>query len=93
MIEEMASIKRETLHGLKEELKAKQGQCVVGFNLCKKVEEELHETKVRLKTELDKYFSELHETLEARKKELSESLTEKIDRKVTTLTTQTRLAS
>lgn len=93
MIEEMASIKRETLCGLKEELKTKQGQCVVGFNLCKKAEEELLETEARLKEELDKHFSELHETLEARKKELSGSLTEKIERKVVTLTTQTRLAS
>ena len=92
MIEEMASIKRETLDGLKEELKAKQEQCVVGFNLCKKVEEDLHRTVVNLKTELDAHFSILHTTLEARRNELLADLTEQVERKVKTVTSQARLA-
>lgn len=92
MIEEMASVKREALHNLKEELKVKQGQYVVGFNLCKKVEEELHETAVKLKTELDEHFSMLHSKLEARKNELLADMTEQIERKVTILTAQARLA-
>lgn len=91
MIEEMAAIKRETLHNLKKELKDKQEQCVVGFNLCKKVEEGLHNTAVRLKAELDEHFSMLHSTLETRKKELLADLTEQIKRKGTLVTAQTRL--
>ena len=91
MIEEMASIKREALHNLKEELKVKQGQYVVGFNLCKRVEEDLHETAVRVKAELDVHFKMLHSTLDARKNELLADLTEQIERKGTILKTQTRL--
>lgn len=90
MIEEMASIKREELNNLKEEMKAKQEQCVVGFNLCKREEEDLYTTEVRLKTELDKHFDILHSSLEARKKELSADLTQKIGKKVATLLAQSR---
>ena len=91
MIEEMASVKREALNNLKEELKTKQGQCVVGFNLCKKVEEDLHDTAVRMKAELDVHFKMLHSTLDARKNELLADLTEQIERKLTMLKAQTRL--
>ena len=91
MIEEMTSIKREALHNLKEELKVKQGQCVVGFNLCKKVEEDLHETAVRIKAELELHFRMLHSTLDARKNKLLADLTEQIERKVAILKGQTRL--
>ena len=93
MIEEMASIKRETLHSLKEELKIKEEQCVVGFNLCKKVEEDLQETSTRLEDDLEKHFSRLYATLETRKKELLANLTEQIKSKMTTLTAQTRLGT
>ena len=93
MIEEMASVKREALYNLKEELKIKQGQCVVGFNSCKKVEEDLHETAVRIKAELDIHFKMLHSTLDARKNELLADLTEQIERKETILKAQTRLAN
>ena len=92
MIEEMASMKREALHNLKEELKVKQGQCVVGFNLCKKVEEDLHETAVSIKAELDIHFKMLHSTLDARKNELLADLTEQVERKGAILKAQTRLA-
>ena len=91
MIEEMASIKRETLRNLKKEMKVKQEQCVVGFNLCKKVEEELHRTAEKRRKELDEHFGILHSTLEARKKELLAELAEQIERKVTILTNQARL--
>ena len=91
MIEEMASVKREALHNIKEELKVKQGHCVVGFNLCSKVEEDLHETAVRMKAELDLHFRMLHATLESRKNELLADMTEEIERKVATLKAQTKL--
>ena len=92
MVEEMASIKRETLRTLKQEVKVKQEQYVVGFNLCKKVEEELHRTVDKRKKELDEHFSMLHSTLEARKKELLAELVEQVERKTAVLTTQARLA-
>ena len=91
MIEEMASVKREALHNIKEELKVKQGDCVVGFNLCSKAEEDLHETAVKIKAELDLHFRMLHATLDARKNELLADITEQIEKKVTALKTQTRL--
>ena len=92
MVEEMASIKRETLHTLKQEVKVKQEQCVVGFNLCKKIEEELNRTVDKRKKELDEHFSILHSTLEARKKELLAELVEQVEKKTAVLTTQARLA-
>lgn len=92
MVEEMASIRRETLRTLKQEVKVKQEQCVVGFNLCKKVEEELNRTVDKRKKELDEHFSMLHSTLEARKKELLAELVEQVERKTAVLTTQARLA-
>jgi len=90
LIDDIATLKRESLHGLKEELKMKQSQCVIGFNLCKKAEEDIEERKVELKFELDKHFDFLYTALEARKKQLHSDINEMTEEALEILSVQSR---
>jgi len=90
LIDDIATLKREALQGLKEELNVKQSECVVGFNLCKKAEEDITERKIKLKTELDKHFDFLYSALESRKKQLESDINETAEQTLKVLSAQSR---
>jgi len=90
LIDEIATLKREALQGLKEELNTKQTECVLGFNLCKRAEEDVAERKIKLKTELDKHFDFLYSALESRKKQLESDINEMAEQTIKVLSTQSR---
>ena len=90
LIDEMATLKREALQGLKEELNTKQTECVLGFNLCKRAEEDVSERKIKLKTELDTHFDFLYSALASRKKQLESDINEMAEQTIKVLSTQSR---